>query len=31
LTGGDLAPWEPFGTKEEAREAAQRGGGSVDC
>lgn len=27
----DLAPWEPDGTKEDAREAAQRGGGSIDC
>jgi hypothetical protein len=31
LTGSDLAPWEPSFTKEDAREAAQRGGGSVDC
>lgn len=27
----DRAPWEPSGTKEDAREAAQRGGGSIDC
>ncbi|WP_312548078.1 DUF3304 domain-containing protein [Massilia sp.] len=27
----DLAPWQSSGTKEDAREAAQRGGGSVDC
>lgn len=31
LTGRDLAPWEPSGTKEDARDAAHRGGGSVDC
>jgi hypothetical protein len=27
----DLAPWQPSGTKAEAREIAQRGGGSIDC
>lgn len=31
LTGSDLAPWEPSFSKEDAREAAQRGGGTVDC
>jgi hypothetical protein len=31
MNASDLAPWESSGTKEDAREAAQRGGGSVDC
>lgn len=31
MTAADLAPWQPSRTKEEARAAAQRGGGSVDC
>lgn len=31
MNAADLAPWQPAGTKDEWREAAQRGGGSVDC
>jgi len=31
MNPGDIAPWEPSGSKHEAREAAQRGGGSADC
>jgi hypothetical protein len=31
MSAADLAPWQPSGTKEDRREAAQRGGGSVDC
>jgi hypothetical protein len=31
LGGKDLAPWTPSGSKENMREAAKRGGGSVDC
>lgn len=31
MSPGDIAPWEPSGSKDEALEAAQRGGGSVDC
>jgi len=31
MSPADLAPWQSSGTKEDAREAAQRGGGSVDC
>jgi hypothetical protein len=31
MSAADLAPWQPSGTKEEWRESAKRGGGSVDC
>ena len=31
LSGKDLAPWTPSGTKEDMRDAAKRGGGSVEC
>jgi hypothetical protein len=31
LSPDDLAPFKPSGTKEEARAAASRGGGTVDC
>lgn len=31
LSGQDLAPWTPSGSKENMREAAKRGGGSVEC
>jgi len=31
MTSADLAPWSPSTTKEVMRDAAQRGGGSVDC
>lgn len=31
MSAADLAPWQPAGTKEEWRESAKRGGGSVDC
>jgi len=31
LSRADLAPWEPSGTKDDVRDAAQRGGDSVEC
>jgi len=31
LSGRDLAPWTPSGSKEDMRDAAKRGGGSVEC
>ena len=31
MNASDIAPWKPSGTQEEVRDAAQRGGGSIDC
>lgn len=31
MNGVDLAPWKPSGSKENMREAAKRGGGTVEC
>ncbi len=31
MAAGDIAPWVPFRTKEEMREVAKQGGGTVDC
>ncbi|QNA90179.1 DUF3304 domain-containing protein [Massilia sp. Dwa41.01b] len=31
LSAAELAPWQPFTTKEDMRETARHGGGTVDC
>ena len=31
VSGQDLAPWTPFVSKEDMRDAAKRGGGSIEC
>lgn len=31
MSAADRAPWQSSGTKDDARESAQRGGGTIDC